>query len=44
MKPQPTQQPCKTCKYFHEGFCTQLDDDVEPFWTGCVMHKPKEVK
>ena len=44
----PTQGKCKDCKYFNidngVGWCLNLDDEVKPWWTGCVQFIFKEGK
>jgi hypothetical protein len=46
----PKQQPCKTCKHFHPKIvlisaacCDSIEDNVEPWWRGCVRWKPNSI-
>lgn len=41
-KDNPFARPCKVCIHFHQwkdstyDYCDYLDDNVRPFWTGCI--------
>ena len=47
---KPSQRKCEVCIYFspaskegqHNGYCSSLQCDVEPYWTGCVRNAIKE--
>jgi len=44
----PAKQPCRTCAAFlpqREGkpWCKELNDQVQPWWTGCIRWKPNAI-
>ena len=35
---QPGTKKCSDCFSFRDGKCHRIEDDVKPWWTGCILH------
>lgn len=40
----PGKQTCSTCFSYRDRFCHRIEAEVCGWWTGCMLHCPKQAK